>query len=56
MLFFLVISHIFSVYSQVQIYNQYGQFVRKFGANILRQLLLKLFNNISGRARDFLVK
>ena len=28
--------HIFSVYFQVQIYNQYGQFVRKFGANILQ--------------------
>ena len=25
-----------SVYFQVQIYNQYGQFVRKFGANILQ--------------------
>ena len=31
-----VISHIFSDYFQVQIYNQYGQFVRKFGANILQ--------------------
>jgi tripartite motif-containing protein 2/3 len=24
------------LYFQVQIYNQYGQFVRKFGANILQ--------------------
>ena len=28
--------YVFFYFTQVQIYNQYGQFVRKFGANILQ--------------------
>ena len=31
---------------QVQIYNQYGQFVRKFGANILQVISVNILINI----------
>ena len=38
---------------QVQIYNQYGQFVRKFGANILQVISVNILVKIVGSCQVY---